>query len=70
MVKFILNDLLRQIYVHMKVYYTARKVIKNIKTVSGDALENSLDWFLAAVSGAPNETIVQNHINIALLNVL
>lgn len=30
----------------MKVYYTARKVIKNIKTVSGDALENSLDWFL------------------------
>ena len=46
MVKFILNALLRQIYGHMKVYYTVRKVIKNINTVSGDALENSLVWFL------------------------
>ena len=51
----------------LRISHTSLKLHRDIP--SGSFTESDLRK-IGAITGAPNENIVQNHINIALLNVL
>ena len=51
-----------------KLMHNTEKCLPGGKTILDDELSD--DCFFFFVSGAPNENIVQNHLNIALLNAV
>ena len=64
MVKFILNDLLRQIYGHMKVYYPARKVIKKYQ----NCFRGPVGELAGLVSHTTSKTTNLSKIKVARIN--